>query len=169
MSPSSRIQQSFVIFVLVIHLFWIANHLRWVANDQINPWKLGGYGMYTVPSPQVRVEINKVSPSGAIRALDPDSYSLADFQRSFSSTNLDRIFRCASVEPESVRAFFDGNPQLRGTDLIIIFTERVFSRDQVTVKRREQGRVQIQWIDYRNLVYGSQFCENVETGEVSWL
>ena len=40
-----------VIFgLLALHTVWIANHLRLVYQDRINPWRLGGYGMYTRPN-----------------------------------------------------------------------------------------------------------------------
>ena len=35
--------------LLLAHAGWICVHLNLVAREQINPWKLGGYGMYTVP------------------------------------------------------------------------------------------------------------------------
>ena len=167
---SVRIQQLFLIFVLVMHVAWIVNHLRWVANDDINPWKLGGYGMYTVPSPQVRVDIQGVLPSGEVGILNPDSYRLRAFKRSFTYTNLNRVFRCAPVGPESLRAFFDENPRLRGANLVFVFLEREFIRNPVGYRRVEQGRVQVEWIGDRNLVYASLFCGNddVVTGEVSW-
>jgi hypothetical protein len=168
MFSGSRIQQSFVILVLVIHVAWIVNHLRWVANDEVNPWKLGGYGMYTVPSPSLRVDIKGILPSGAVGILDPDSYSLRAFERSFRKTNPNRVFRCAHVEPANLRAFFDENPNLRGANLVLGFLDREFVRKPVGVRWREQGRVQVEWIGDRNLVYGSLFCGDVVTGEVSW-
>ena len=39
----------FVGLLLLAHVGWICVHLGLVAKEQINPWKLGGYGMYTVP------------------------------------------------------------------------------------------------------------------------
>lgn len=167
MFGSARIQQSFVILVLVIHGIWIGNHLLWVADDQIDPWKLGGYGMYTVPSPDVQLAISWISSSGSTRVLDPSRYSLGAFERSVAHTNPKRTFRCAPIESEDLRAFFDENPLLRSLNLIFIFTERRFLRDPVKLERQEQGRVQIQWIDDHNLVYANQFCGTVETGEVS--
>ena len=35
--------------LLLAHVGWICVHLNLVAREQINPWKLGGYGMYTMP------------------------------------------------------------------------------------------------------------------------
>jgi hypothetical protein len=166
--PGTRIQQLFVIFVLLIHTAWIANHLRWVANEEVNPWKLGGYGMYTVPAPDVLVDIQGVLPSGATGVLNPESYSLRNFQLSFNRTNRDRVLRCKHVGPENLRAFFDENPNLLGANLIFVFLERQFIRKPVGVRRGEQGRVQVEWIGDRHLVYASLFCGDLVTGEVSW-
>lgn len=168
MSSSYRIQQGVVILFLALHVAWIANHLRWTANEQINPWKAGGYGMYTGPVATPKVFVEMVSPSGATAAIDTREYSLTEFGRIIDRNNINRIFRCAPIPPEAVRAFFDENPKLRGVDLSIVFTEIFLSRNPVEGKRREQGRVQVQWIRHDSLVYGSLFCGNVETDAVSW-
>ena len=43
---------SWIFLVLVVlHSAWILNHLRLHAEGVINPWKGGGYGMYTNLSP----------------------------------------------------------------------------------------------------------------------
>ena len=169
MSPSSRIQQSFVVFVLVVQVIWIANHMRWIANEQINPWKLGGYAMYTVPNSKGRIDISKVSPSGETGPLDPTiTYNFVEFKRGVESANPGRVFHCAPLEPKSLRVFFEENPLLRGLNLVFTFSGTRLSRDPVAMQRYEQGRVQIQWIGDSNLVYGNLFCGNVETGEISW-
>jgi hypothetical protein len=169
MSPSARIQQAFVIFVLLVQVIWIANHMRWVANDQINPWKLGGYAMYTVPFSKGRIDISRVSPSGETGPLDPNiTYKFVEFKRSVERANPGRVFRCAPLEPTSLRVFFEENPLLRGVNLVFILSQTRFSRAPVAMHEHEQGRVQIQWIGDSDLVYASQFCGNVETGEISW-
>lgn len=154
--------------VLSLHFVWIANHLRWVAGDQVNPWKLGGYGMYTGPSPIPKLIVELVSPSGIVRRLDPSSYNIDDFSRAINKTNLARVFRCNPIPSEAIKIFFDDNPRLRGVSVNLVFSERYLSRDPVAAKMREQGRVQVQWIRHNYLVYGNSFCGNVETGEVSW-
>lgn len=167
MFSSARLLQGVVICALVIHVAWIVNHLWWVANDRIDPWKLGGYGMYTVPSPGLRLEIQWVSASGRTGNLNPDSYSTRAIQRSINLTNKDRVFRCAPVSPKSLRAFFEENPSLRGVNLAFVFSELRFVRDPVAAKRREQGRVEVQWIGDNDFVYGNSFCGDIETGQVT--
>ena len=158
-----------MIFVLVVQVIWIANHMRWIANDQINPWKLGGYAMYTVPTSKDRLDISKVSPSGEIGPLDSAiTYKFVKFIRSVEHANPGRTFRCAPLEPRSLRVFFEENPLLRGVNLVFIFSGTRFSRDPVAMQKREQGRIEIEWLGDSNLVYRNLFCGNVETGEITW-
>jgi len=44
--------------LLIRHIAWIGNHMRWVAGGQINPWKLGGNAMYTVPNPNAKMRVS---------------------------------------------------------------------------------------------------------------
>ena len=37
-----------IVALVVLHSVWIVVHLNLVSRDLINPWKLGGYGMYTI-------------------------------------------------------------------------------------------------------------------------
>src|SRR5262245_1176834 len=84
-----------VVAILVLHVGWIANHMRLVANDRINPWRLGGYAMYTVASPALKMV--------AIDPDFPDTPLVAGFMRYEAAvrfTNATRTFRCADVPGE---------------------------------------------------------------------
>ena len=163
-----RVQQAVETILLVVHVAWIANHLRWVANDQIDPWKLGGYGMYTVPSRHVHVALTSVLPSGDMGPrFDAGNFKAGALMLRNDGMNVQRTFRCKPVGPGALRAFFEDNPSLQGEDMIILYLEARFYRNPVEMPWHEQGRVQIQWIGDRDLVYGSLFCGNVVTGEVS--
>src|SRR5262245_56211162 len=88
--------------LVIAHIAWVANHLRLVANDQLDPWRLGGYGMYTVPSPDVKFQVfDKAEPNSSV-PVEKRAFNAA--QR---FTNPSRIFRCAPVTPEALRSFFD--------------------------------------------------------------
>ena len=41
-----------IVALVVLHSVWIVVHLNLVSRDLINPWKLGGYGMYTTLTPK---------------------------------------------------------------------------------------------------------------------
>ena len=163
MPASSRIPQIVVIAVLILHGLWILNHLRWVAAKQINPWKFGGYGMYTVPPPAVRINLLDLrNPAGPVH-IDPRSYSL----KRFRTVSTSREFRCAHVRSGDLRAFFEENPQLRGINLGFLYIENAFVKNPVAVKRVWQGRVTVTWINNDFFEFTSEFCGSQKTGKVA--
>jgi hypothetical protein len=167
MSPNSKILKFAIITVLIIHALWIVNHLRWVASDQINPWKLGGYGMYTAPDPNVTLTLFDIRFPGAHFKLDPSTYSLTHYRNVSRLTNIRRVFRCAHIKPEQLKAFFEENSQLRGTNLGFLYAEGKFIQNPVSVKRVRQGQVTIIWTGNDYFEYTSEFCGNREIGKVS--
>ena len=168
MSPNSKILKFVIIAVLIIHALWIVNHLRWVASDQINPWKLGGYGMYTAPDPNVILTLFDMQFPGAPFKLDPSDYSLASYRKVSRFTNIRRVFRCAHIKPEQLKAFFEQNPQLHGRNLGFLYTEGKFIQNPVSVKRVEQGHVTVIWTGKDDFEFTSEFCSSRETGKVSF-
>lgn len=169
MLGNSRIPQLVIIAVLILHSLWIVNHLRWVATKQINPWKLGGYGMYTVPPPRVTLQLLDLQNPGAIQRIDPRSYSLERYRAMTKLTNPNRVFRCAHVGSEELKALFEENPQFRGNNLGLLYLEDMFVHEPVSVKRVRQGRVTVNWIGKDFFEYASEFCGNKKTGKVALL
>jgi len=78
--------------LLILHIAWIGNHLRWVANDEINPWRMGGYAMYTVPSLGQRILVFDASFPEA-----PRKVKMHQFERATSVTNYARTCQRACV------------------------------------------------------------------------
>jgi hypothetical protein len=167
MWPESKILKSVIVTVLIFHTLWIVNHLRWVANEQVNPWKLGGYGMYTAPEPHATLTLFDIRFPGAHSKLDPSTYSLTNYRKVSRFTNNRRVFRCAHIKPEQLKAFFDENPQLRGWNLMFFYAEGKFIRNPVSVKRVEQGRATIIWIGKDFFEYTSEFCGSREIRKVA--
>jgi hypothetical protein len=165
MPASSRIPQVVVIAVLILHGLWILNHLRWVATKQINPWKLGGYGMYTVPSPNVTLALLDLRNPAAPRRIDRRTYST----KRFRAVSIDREFRCAHIRSGDLKVFFEDNPQFRGVNLGFVFLERILVKNPIAVKRVGQGLVTIVWITNDFFEFTSEFCGNQETGKVALL
>lgn len=153
--------------MLAAHALWVANHLRWVATDQINPWRLGGYGMYTVPAPSVRLHLYVIDENYALVELDRRSFSLRRFNMTTRFTNIQRTFRCKHVGKDSLLAFYEENPPLRGRDAIFVFSELKFVRNPVSAKRAEQGRVTVTWQGRESFQYISDFCGNQASGTAS--
>lgn len=139
--------------LLILHIGWIANHMRWVLTDQINPWKLGGYGMYTVPTPAAKLQVYD--------ADFPDTPTLVktmQFEAAERFTNITRTFRCAPPPPAALLGFFEENGNLIGKHLAFIYTEARFNRDPRSYKRKIQGVLELSWQDERTFIYRSRFC-----------
>ena len=162
MPANSRIPQVVIIVALVLHSLWILNHLRWVAAQQIDPWKLGGYGMYTVPPPRGRVNLLDVSNRGQPIRIDPSNYSL----KRFGAVSISRVFRCAHVRSSDLKVFFEDNPQFRGINLGFLYVEGIFVKNPVAQKRARQGRVSINWANNDLFEFTSEFCGTQESGKV---
>jgi hypothetical protein len=144
--------------LLILHIGWIANHMRWVATDQINPWKLGGYAMYTVPAPMANFQVYD--------AEFPDTPALVNTMRYEAAerfTNSGRTFRCAQVPPAALREFFEENGNLIGKHLAFIYTERRFNRNPRSIKREIQGVMELSWQDARTFTYRTSFCGKERT------
>lgn len=168
MSLNSRVLKYVIIATLVVHTLWIVNHLRWVATGQVNPWKLGGYGMYTAPPPRVTLILLDLRDPGAPRRIDPSTFSLTRFQAMSRFTNISRVFRCAHVKQEALKVFFEENTQLRGNNLGFLYLEnRFFHNPAVSLKQAKQGRVSVIWTDNDSFEYTSEFCGSRENGKTS--
>lgn len=139
--------------LLILHIGWIANHMRWVATDQINPWKLGGYAMYTVPAPVAQFQVYDADFPDTPALVNGMQYEAAE-----RLTNAGRTFRCAPVPPAAMRGFFEENGNLIGKHLALIYTERRLYRDPRTFKREIQGVIELSWQDERTFTYRSRFC-----------
>ena len=149
--------------LVIAHIAWIANHLRLVANDEINPWRLGGYGMYTVPDPAARYQVfDKLDPSAPLPVVK-GGFDIAQRFR-----NPGRVFRCAPAAPEALRAFFEQNSNLVERDIVILYSEVRFHRTPPSLSRETQGAVFVSWQDMHTFTYTSKFCGREYTGSASF-
>ena len=165
MPARSRIPQFVIIAALILHALWILNHLRWVAGKQINPWKLGGYGMYTVPDPGVTMVLLDLQNPANPRRIDRRRYILKGFRLATGS----REFRCAHIKADDLKVFFEDNPQFRGINVGFLYLERTLVKNPVAAKRVSQGRVTITWLNNDFFEFTSEFCGSKESGKVALL
>ena len=56
--------------LLVFVALWPFVHLGLVARYEINPWKLGGFAMYTTPVPPVQVVLFEQGRAGGMTPID---------------------------------------------------------------------------------------------------
>jgi hypothetical protein len=155
--------RNWVVFgLLALHVGWIGNHIRWVINDEINPWKLGGYAMYTVPSPKTRVQVYDANFTGKPIKVKTVGYSAAT-----RFTNSGRSFRCADVPAAALLTFFEENKDLIGRNLVFVYAERRFVRDPPSTKNEMQGSVIVVWQDERTFIYKNRFCGREATASAT--
>ncbi len=149
--------------LLILHIAWIGNHMRLVAAGQINPWQMGGYAMYTIPSPGVRLWVYDAHVPDAPLQVKLLRYGMAITNYGMALTNISRTFRCADVPVAALLGFFDENRDLIGRNLAFVYRERQFVRDPPSVKRVVQGVVLVSWQDSLSFTYTNKFCGNEHT------
>lgn len=149
-----------ILGLLILQIGWIGNHIRLVASDQINPWRLGGYAMYTVPNPNVEFWVYEPDFSN-----QPIPVNTVQYEAATRLTNATRTFRCAGMSSAALLAFFNENRNLIGRNLLFVFGERRFVRSPPSTKGQVQGTVAVTWQDRRSFTHVSKFCgsEHVET------
>jgi hypothetical protein len=153
-----------VLGLLVLHVAWLVNHMRLVATDQINPWRLGGYGMYTVPNPGYRIQVyDPASPD------QPLPVNFMRYDIAIRLTNAGRTFRCANMSSASLLSFFNENRNLIGRNVAFVFGERRFIRSPPSTQRKTQGVVFVNWQDMKNFTAINKFCGREETETVSFI
>ena len=151
----------FVGLLLLAHVGWICVHLNLVAKEQINPWKLGGYGMYTLPHHKALTHVF------IIHEKSKKWFELARHRRLFNSFQFDtknflHVFRCRVSSEESIVAFMDQNPHLRYRPLVIALSETQFIRKPISSNREIYSKVEIAWngktlFGYRGKICGKSF------------
>jgi hypothetical protein len=156
-------RKGIVAALLVLHIAWVANHLRLVANDQIDPWKLGGYGMYTVPARTARLMV-----FDAAIPEQPTKVNLIRYLTAQRFTNPGRVFRCAHPTTASLQALIYENRNLIGRNIVLVVSENRFVRNPPSVSRRVQGVVKVTWQDMQTFTYVSKFCDSEHTETAKW-
>lgn len=159
--PAGWLPEKFVLVaLLVVHIAWIITHLVLVTREQINPWKLGGYGMYTTvySDPVLYVYDMRFSEF----QLPTSAYSYDEFvQKNFGFT-----FRCRRFSEESLKDFFKASPQLVGVYLRFIVGELELMRNPIRAERVPQSVLEVRWTDPNTFLYAGQVCDELYNGEI---
>lgn len=140
--------------VICVHVLWICFHLNAVANKRFNPWKLGGYGMYTIPPPSTQLSVFDLSFGR--KQIPRDQYE----RNGFREKNYRFSIRCLPPSKESIQAFFDENPSLAKKSLEFAIHERIFKRYPMSWEREEITNLKLYWRkDFKYLLEGT-VCGN---------
>lgn len=147
------IRKWIILGLLILQIVWLGNHMRWVANGEINPWRLGGYAMYTVPNLGPLTRVHDMSFPEV-----PLEVNMLQYEKSTRLTNYGRTFRCANVPAVALLAFFNENMFLVGKNLVFVISERQLFRNPMDVKRVTKGLVVVTWQDESTFTYSNRFC-----------
>ena len=151
--------------LLLAHVGWICVHLNLVARELINPWKLGGYGMYTVPHYVALTHVFLVDDKSQ------RWFELARHRRLFNSFQFDlknflHIFRCRASSEESIVAFMNENPHLRYRPLVLAVSEKLFTRKPISSNREIYAKIEIAWTGKTLFGYRGEICGKSFEGRV---
>ena len=151
--------------LLLAQVGWIGVHLNLVARELINPWKLGGYAMYTGPNytPLTHVFLFD-DKSQKWSELARDLHLFNSFQ--FNSKNFFHIFRCRAPSEESIVVFLDENQHLRYRPIALALSEKVFTRKPISSHREFYTKVQIAWAGKALFGYRGEICGKSFEGKV---
>ena len=150
-----------VIFLglIILHAAWIVFHLTLVSRELINPWKLGGYGMYTTvhPKPGLIMSDSRFG-SFEISLTDDDRDQLARENKYF-------IFRCQPLTVASLQTFLKNNPRFVGVPLRFIITEQKMLRDPIRAELLPHAILEIRWTGQSTFDYAGKVCGKIFRGK----
>lgn len=151
-----------IIGLLFVHSAWIITHLNLVSRGLINPWKLGGYGMYTQPDYKAKLRVYDINTKSKL--IMRKKYKA----RNFRNANLRYVFRCREISEDAFIVFFNDNPHLVNTDIRFTLSERKFSRSPVAVKRIIYSTADIRWGKEEKFTYSGEICGDDYLGMVEF-
>ena len=112
------VQKAVLLGLIVLHTAWIVIHMNLVSRELVNPWKLGGYGMYTTAHARPALSLfDSRMPGFEVPMDDKDVARLTSENKFF-------IFRCQPLTVASLLNFLIYNPLLSGIPLRFFITER---------------------------------------------
>lgn len=115
MIQNPRIQQILLFLILALHGLLLVTHLTLHVRDEVNPWKLGGYGMYTMPSPATTVTV--------IAESNPDRFVYVGGLREH---NWYFNWYCKTISKQSLDTLLTENHWLIGEPFTITVTTEDF-------------------------------------------
>lgn len=147
--------QAILVALLTIHTVWIGVHLVLVSQDRINPWKLGGYGMYTRPQAVPFYEIEVLANPGDDEGEWVDEFDDWGFYDHMKRTT----FHCEAFNPQAMIQLFEDNEWLIGSDLKIAAGTTEFLRDPIRLEPVYVGEARVIWQDETRFEVSGAFCE----------
>jgi hypothetical protein len=145
--------------LLVLHVLWIGTHLYLVKNHQLNAWKLGGYGMYTRPSPRFRLNAH-------VEGLEASEKWQSNPK--FSAENWYFVLPCRPISASRIASFYQDNPEALGKTTHLLITIRSFERYPVKSEYLPRVELTIRWPDDKTFTWEGKVCEQQSKGKGQW-
>lgn len=145
-----------LLFLLIgIHLAWVTCHIYLVATDGVNPWKMGGYAMYTQPH---------YGPSVVVRSL-PDEAAVPGTEEyykprtsAFYRANWNFNLYCKPMTKTGLIALFENNPDLIGKYLSLDLFVYRFRTKPLRMDPEQVGDTVVTWQDKNTFTYQTNIC-----------
>lgn len=146
--------------LLLLHSIWVVVHMNLVSRELINPWKLGGYAMYTTANPRPKLQIfdMRFGPT----PMDWASYN----DKGFFEENYRYAFRCARFSEKSMHRFFADNSLLVGVPIQFVVWEKRLLRGPVRIEGAAHALLAIRWKGSDEFQYAGQVCGQQYGGQV---
>lgn len=132
-------------------------HMVMVTGGYINPWKWGGYAMYTVPGGTPTVEVFQRFDEGAsalTATLELEGYRVA--HQYFH-------YYCQPQRAAGIATLLRDNPSLQGMDIDLVIAVATFDRYPLRQSLRELSRVTVRWSDATHYTFNSTTCGRLGT------
>ena len=148
--------KQYLVGIFIIHTLWIVVHLILVMNNQINPWKLGGYGMYTVPSPSFKIDVTGYDGLGNELAME--------FPIEFED-KLYRIFNAGCINSgKSLYEYLMNNMMInKGDRYHVSISDRRFNENRTGIGYYQFGHIDIKILPTYELVAEEVICNKSPT------
>lgn len=145
--------------LLLVHSVWITYHLSLVARGAVNPWKMGGYAMYTKPSSGVDVVVNVIKNTNREDKTDtviPGTYRprLLAFYRK----NWDFNLYCKPVTAASLIQLFSDNPRFENEDLFLELFAYRLQISPLSQNPEKIAEVEVFWQDQNSFSFQTNTC-----------
>lgn len=146
--------------LLVLHILWIGTHLYLVKNHHLNPWKLGGYGMYTKPAPRFRLNAH-------VEGVDAGERKWRR-KPAFAVANRNFVMPCQPFSAEKVAGFYRDNPEAVGKKTNLLVRIKSFKRYPIEVEYLPKVELAITWPDANTYTWKGRICGQNSEGRGQW-
>ena len=153
--------------LLAAQIVWLGGHLTLVSKGLINPWKLGGYGMYTTANPRAQTHVYYHDDAAGRWTEIPRSENRFN-SFLFDSRNHLHVFRCRPPGEFALTGFMDENPHLRYRPLTIALSEATLTRDPVGAARKIYATIEFAWSGQTKFGYRGKLCGHQFRGVIEY-